>query len=213
MAKPTKKKVLSWISFGVSAIIFAFALSVFIISITARSRGGRAEIFGYSFAVVATNSMYPEIKAGDLIIVKTCGITSMAEGENAVFIGISGEYEGKYIVHKVVAIEEAEGGGIALRTKGVANDLEDEELVTAENFVGKEVHHSTVLGSIMVFLQQPLNWVYVLVFLLAIGFAVSRGVKIVKLVKEKKKKEKAGEKAQSASPADEDPPKDEEKNE
>lgn len=190
MEKTTKKRVLSWINFILSAAIFALALYVFITSVSARSHNDRAEIFGYSFAIVATGSMYPEIKVGDLIIVKSCDITEIAEGQNAVFIGLSGEFKDKSIVHKVIAIEpSSDGTGIQLRTQGVNNDFEDDDPVTAANFIGREIFHSTVLGVIVTFLQNPLNWVYLLVFVLAISFVVMQSVKVARIIKNKNKKE------------------------
>lgn len=198
--KTTKKKVLSWISLILSAAIFAFALSVFIIVIRARSRGGRAELFGYSFAIVATDSMYPEIKAGDLIIVKSCKITEIKEGQNAVFIGLSGEYKDKSIVHRVVGVyhdvtdESGKQIDVCLETWGInngsaENPLYDKDFVYADNFIGREVFHSTALGTTVLFLQRPVNWIYVLVFVLAISFAITQGIKIIKIIKNKKNKD------------------------
>lgn len=186
-----------------SAVMFAFALVVFVIVIRARSQNSRAELFGYSFAVVATDSMYPQIRAGDLIIVKSCSITEIKEGQNAVFIGLSGEFKDKSIVHRVVEIchvtdEFGAKTGIALKTWGInngsaENPLYDEDLVYSSNFIGREVFHSATLGAIVTFLQNPINWIYLLVFVLAISFAVSQGVKIVRLAKNKGKNKSTGE--------------------
>ena len=197
MVIKNKKKLLSWINFIVSTAIFLFAISVFIISLTARSNNRQAELFGYSFAVVVTDSMSPEIKVGDLIIVKSCDITEIKEGQNAVFIGLNGYYEGKSIVHKVIKIhrdyidETGKQTDICLETRGINNPYNDEDFVYAENFVGREIFHSTFLGTIMVFLRDPLNWIYVLIFLLAIGFATKQGVKIYRMMKAKKERKNA----------------------
>lgn len=195
MEKTTKKKVLSWMSFVVSVAIFGLALAVFITSITARSKNGRAEFFGYSFAVVVTDSMAPEINVGDLIVVKKCDITEMEVGQNAVFIGLSGTFKGKSIVHQVVAIfdersdETGEISGIYLETMGINNAHSDDDYVYADNFIGKEIFHSTVLGKIMTFLRNPINWMYLLVIILAISLGLRHGVKLIKLIKNKRQKE------------------------
>lgn len=200
METPNKKKVLSWISFILSAAIFAFALAVFIISMDARAKNDRVELFGYSFAVVVTDSMYPEIKVGDLIIAKSCDITEVEEGENIVFMGLSGNAKGKCIVHKVVGIydiygDSGEKTGIKLETWGINNTWGenephyDEEYVYADNFIGKAVFHSTALGNVVTFLQNPVNWIYVFVFVIAIAFAVHQIIKIVRLTKNKEQTE------------------------
>ena len=126
MEKTTKKQLLSVLSFALSVIIFIFALVVFIMSLKPKAKNERVELFGYSFAVVLTNSMYPEIQAGDLIIVKSCDITDIQEGQNAVFIGVSGEYKDKSIVHRVIGvdidIDENGNSGISLTTKGLVSN-------------------------------------------------------------------------------------------
>lgn len=188
MEKSEKKKLYSLISFLLSTAIFVLALFVFISSITARARNGRAEFFGYSFAVVVTDSMAPEIKAGDLIIVKSCDITDISEGDNAVFLGLSGTYEGKSIVHRVVGIydvfdDDGTKTGICLETFGINNAKHDDDYVYADNFIGKEVFHSTFLGAIMTFLRNPINWVFIVVFIVAVSIAVRQLKKVVKIAK------------------------------
>ena len=193
MEKKVKNKILSRLSFLVTALIFVLALTVTIISLTARAQNRQAEFFGYSFAVVVTDSMAPQIRAGDLIIVKSCEITDMEVGQNAVFVGLANsEFEGKNIVHRVVGIHDlfAESGektGICLETKGINNPFNDEDYVEASNFIGREIFHSTFLGTIMVFLKNPLNWLFVIVLLVAVSIGVKQGVKIIRLVREKHK--------------------------
>lgn len=197
MAKITKKQLLSVFSFALSTIIFIFALVVFIMSIKPKAKNERVELFGYSFAVVVTNSMYPEIKAGDLIVVKSCDISDIQEGQNAVFIGVSGEYKDKSIVHRVIGvdfeIDENGNPGIILTTKGLANDFPDKDSVTADNFVGREIFHSAFLGHTVTFLRNPINWIYVLVILLVVYYVSYQIKKIVKLVKNKNSDTKATE--------------------
>lgn len=190
-----KKRWRSAISLAVSLIIFSFALSVFIITLNARSKNRPAEIFGYSFAVVVSNSMYPEIKIGDLIIVKSCEIEQMAVGQNAVFIGDVGNLHDQCIVHRVEEINpitDSAGNlcGVSLVTKGIANDLPDENQVYASNFIGREIFHSSALGSIFSFLKKPLNWLYILVILIAMAVIIGQIKRIVKIRRQQKTENK-----------------------
>lgn len=184
MEKTNKKKILSAVSFFLSAIIFIFALSVFIVTLTARAEGRPAFIFGYSMAIVATGSMTPEINVGDLVFIKSCDISEMEEGQNAVFIGLHDDYKDKCIVHKVIERIAADDGNgnqtVSLRTMGIYNGVADDDLVTAENFLGMEVYHSAALGSVMLFLQNPINWVYIIVILVATAIVISQIKRIVK---------------------------------
>ena len=210
MEKPNKKQIFSLLSFVLSVAIFALALYVFITSVSARSKNGQAEIFGYSFAIVATNSMAPEIKAGDLIIVKSCSIADIKEGDNAVFLGLSGTFKDKRVVHRVVGVYEGvnEIGdeSIYLETWGISNPKHDDDYVYASNFIGREIFHSTLLGSIMSFLRVPTNWFYLIIIGGVIYFAVKQGKKIVGLVKAKyqeQTQEKAPEEQDEATQAQE----------
>ena len=193
MEKPNKKQIYSLVSLVLSVAIFALALYVFISSISARSRNGQAEIFGYSFAIVVTNSMSPEIKVGDLIIVKTCDITDIKEGDNAVFLGLSGTFKDKRVVHRVVGVYDTVDDygvkSIYLETWGINNAKYDDDYVYSTNFIGKEIFHSTFLGAIMSFLKSPANWLYLVIIFGVIYFAVIQTKRIIKLVKAKGQEE------------------------
>lgn len=195
MEKNNKKHILSIVGFCLSLIIFAFALSVFVITLNARAKNRPTELFGYSFAIVATGSMYPEINVGEMIIVKSCDISEISVGENAVFVGLSGDYKDKCIVHKVEKIETVEDettgiDSVHLITKGVNNPEADFEPVTSSNFIGKEVYHSAVLGAIMQFLQNPINWLYILVLLITLFVIIYAIKRIVKYCKQQKNEDK-----------------------
>ena len=193
MEKSKKKRVISLISFCLSLFIFAFALTVFIVTLNARAKNRPAELFGYSFAIVLTGSMYPEIKVGEMIVVKSCDIGEIAVGENAVFIGVDGDFKDKCIVHKVVEVQSVAdisgGQGVQLITKGVNNSEADFEPVTASNFIGKEVYHSAALGAILSFLQTPANWLYIIVLIIVAVVIVCSIKRIVRYAKNSKNKE------------------------
>lgn len=183
-----KSKTLSLISLFVSLLIFGCALAVFITTLVARSQNRPAVLFGYSFALVVTDSMEPEICVGDLIIVKSCGIEQMKVGQNAVFMGLSGDYKDKCIVHKIESITE-ENGEISLVTKGVNNPIADPDPVTRQNFLGIAVFNSAPLGAVLYFLQQPINWLYILIIVVAIAVIITQSIKIIKYIKNKRNNE------------------------
>ena len=73
--------------------------------------------------IVLTDSMYPEIESGDLIINKTIDPEEVKNGDVISFFDPAGN--GTTIVtHRVVGIT-SEDGGIAFRTKGDYNNTED----------------------------------------------------------------------------------------
>lgn len=104
------------------------------------------ELFGYSQLVVTSGSMEPAFSAGDMIVVH-------AEDEYALGDIVTFRNEsGSLVTHRIVAITE---GGFV--TKGDANNVEDEELLTAESIVGKLVCCVPMIGSFLLFLRTPVG--------------------------------------------------------
>lgn len=180
-----KKKIGSVVKVVLTSLLFILAICIFVVSITARINGTQPEFFGISFSIVLTDSMTPEIEVGDLVVVRRCDITEVEEGDNAVFISLSGAVKGQRIIHKVVKVGTDDEGAY-LRTQGVKTGaVIDENYVRSDNFVGVEVFHSTVLGKIVSFFSKAQNWILIAV-LAALGiFAYKQVRRIIKYTKEK----------------------------
>jgi len=180
-----KIRVSSIVTVVITSLLFLLAASIFIISVTARASGSQPEFFGFSFSVVLTDSMTPEIEVGDLVVVRRCDITEVEEGQNAVFISRSGTIEGQRIIHKVVETGTDDEGAY-LRTQGVKTGAPvDEEYVRADNFVGVEAFHSTFFGGVVSFFSKAQNWIIVAVIAALLIFAGKQVRKIIKYSKEK----------------------------
>lgn len=101
--------------------------------------------------IVLTDSMYPEIESGDLIINKTIEPEEVKVGDVISFFDPAGN--GSTIVtHRVTAIVE-ENGGIAFRTKGDYNNTEDKLSVPAESLVGIYKSRIPGAGNVAMFMQ------------------------------------------------------------
>ena len=176
-----QKKVLSALGFAFALVLFALALCVFILSLQAKKENRQVEFFGYSFSVVLTDSMEPEIKVGDLVVVKSCDISEVELGENVVFIQRSGVLRGQRVIHEAVKID-TDAEGLYIRTQGVNENITsmDADYVRADNLVGVEVFHSTVLGWIV------RNWIILVVLAILIPIAVKQIKNICKYVADQK---------------------------
>ena len=104
-------------------------------------------IGGYAPLIVLTDSMYPGIKSGDLIIVRSIDAEDVKEGDVISFFDPDGN--GMSVVEVL-----HENGRTAFRTKGDANNTEDESAVPAENLVG--IYRSRIggAGNAAMFLQS-----------------------------------------------------------
>ena len=176
----SKKKIFSIIGMVLTGIIVALTAYVVISVIVANVQGKDVSLFGYSFGIVQTDSMEPEICINDLIVFCHSNIDEVGVGENIVFTAGSefGVLEGESIVHKVVEIRH-EDGRLLVFTKGVNRDLPDPNPVTADNFVGECIYHSSALGGFFIFMRN--YGVIILIAVIAIPFIVGQIIKIVRL--------------------------------
>lgn len=159
-----------------ASVLLVFALVLVGITASARAKGRTPEIFGYSFHVVVSPSMTPTIAVGEMVVARTAEFDSIrigsadsdAPGDVIVFRSVddTSSVYGYNVVHR--AVEVAADGGIV--TKGDANDFADMNdsgelvTVTADNFVGVVVSHSAALGAVALFLSNPMNWMFLVVF-------------------------------------------------
>ena len=92
------------------------------------------KIGGYCPLIVLTGSMEPEIKSGDLIIVKQVDGKDVKDGDVIAFFDPDGNGT-SILTHRVIEIIE-EDGKLSFRTQGDANDSQDRLPVSEEDLVG-----------------------------------------------------------------------------
>ena len=85
--------------------------------------------------IVLTDSMYPDIKSGDLIFCKTVDTDDVDVGDVISFFDPEGNGTA-VVTHKVIEVIEKDGT-VSFRTKGINNNTEDRVPVPAENLVGE----------------------------------------------------------------------------
>ena len=69
--------------------------------------------------------MEPEYAVGDILITREKDPSTIKVGDNIVYLGNTGDYNGKIITHNVIKIEQNEQGEYLFHTKGIANTIED----------------------------------------------------------------------------------------
>ena len=84
------------------------------------NKGEVPDFIGTMPLIVLTDSMYPEIKSGDLIICKTVDPEDVQEGDVISFYDPAGKGSA-VVTHKVVEILN-EDGKLSFRTKGINNN-------------------------------------------------------------------------------------------
>ena len=130
---------------------------------------------GFIPFIILTDSMYPDIKSGALVICIEVDPKEVEKGDVISFYDPSGN--GKAVVtHKVVDIIN-EDGKLSFKTKGINNNTEDRFPVPAEKVIAE---YSGLCipgaGNAAIFLQSPAGLVLcvILPIILLVGYDVLR---------------------------------------
>ena len=134
--------------------------------------------------IVLTDSMYPEIESGDLIICNTAGAEEIAEGDVISFFDPMGNGT-SVVTHRVLEIVN-EDGKISFRTKGDNNNAEDQVLVPADSLIGIYQTRIPKVGHVAMFMQTTTGLIVcvVLPIVLLVGYDMLRRRKYEKAQKQ-----------------------------
>ena len=129
---------------------------------------------GYLPLIVLTDSMYPEIKSGDLIICHTVDADDVELNDVIAFFDPEGNGT-SIVTHRVVEIVETDGE-LSFRTRGDANNTEDKSLVPAKNLVGEYRSRIAGAGNIAMFMQSTAGLIIcvVLPILIIVAYDIIR---------------------------------------
>lgn len=128
---------------------------------------------------VATGSMTPEYKIGDIIVVKKTSPSSIKVGDDVTYLGAADSVKDLIITHRVIETRVLNNKHY-FTTKGIANEVEDPE-INEDNLYGKVVYHTILYSFIGRLMTNTV--VYYLVFV-AIGVSLSYDVVVSYLRKD-----------------------------
>lgn len=108
---------------------------------------------GYKPFIDLTDSMYPAIKAGDLVIVKETDAGKLQKGDVIAF------REGKSVItHRIIDVKDSNGSRQYI-TKGDNNNTQDASPVLTSAVEGKFIMDIPKLGNGALFMQTPVGMV------------------------------------------------------
>lgn len=141
----------------IGTILCIVLIPVLLINVTliAKSAFNKEEVpsfGGYLPMIVLTDSMYPNIKSGDLVICHTVDASEVKTDDVISFFDPAGNGT-SVVTHRVVEIVE-ENGSLFFRTRGDNNNVEDKDLVPSENLVGVYNMRIAGAGNIAMFMQS-----------------------------------------------------------
>lgn len=140
----------------VGSVLCVILLPILIINLTliVKSYTNKDEVpsvSGYLPLIVLTDSMYPEIESGDLIICHTAEAENIKVGDVIAFFDPAGNGT-SIVTHRVMEVVY-EDGKTLFRTKGDNNNTEDRVPVPGEDLVGVYQNRIPNAGHIAMFMQ------------------------------------------------------------
>lgn len=154
MNKKIKKSLLIFNTI-IYTLLLAISLIVIISIAIAKTKGEQPHIFGFTFHIVITDSMTPEINIGDFIIAEKADKDSIQIGDNIIFISPDPALKGITIVHKVIE-KTNENGQIQFTTKGIKEGAPT-DTYPVKTIIGKYKAKSVFIGTIYNFISKMEN--------------------------------------------------------
>ena len=176
----------------ISSVIFAFlmliviAIIIYVARISYLSSNGRINESKINFYTILTQSMWPNIKAGDIIVTYKTDNNVYEEGDIITFVSNDVANVGITITHRIDRVY-FEDSKILYRTKGDNNNVADSKGVEPSNVIGKVVMKIPKAGYIQQFLVTKTGWI-VAVVVPCFGVLVYDLVRMFKRMMKKKSK-------------------------
>lgn len=160
-------------------LIFALILTAIsaYVSFVSKSGNGVPSIFGFSFHSIQTDSMYPELKSGDLLI--DTSVSDPSELRSGDIITYWTVINGERVLntHRIVSVYD--GGGFCIfETMGDNNTAVDSLTVHESEIVGTYKARIGGVGKIFDFLQTSTGFFILIIIAAMLLFA--SGIRIIK---------------------------------
>lgn len=178
MEKEEKKEkrdaVFKRISSILYVVCFIFLIALLGVVALQRFSNNTISLGGFRIFNVATTSMVPKYEVGDILIAKTVDVNELKVGDDVVYMGNQGDFDGKIVTHQLVRIDEPNAQGeLKFHTKGIANDIED-PTISGDQIYGVIVYKVWTLS----FISKIINNMFTFYFVIFIPIAIIIYLKI-----------------------------------
>ena len=174
---------------AIGVVLCVILIPILIINITLivksyTNKDAVPDVGGIFPLIVLTDSMYPEIQSGDLIICRQASAEEIAVGDVIAFFDPAGNGQ-SIVTHRVVEVTN-EDGAPAFRTRGDANNTEDRLAVKADKVVGVYRTRIPGAGKVAMFMQSTAGLIVcvILPLLLLVGIDLLRSRRLEKARKQ-----------------------------
>ena len=160
LKKIKENKVLRAIYNILYTILLILVIAILIVVTLQRVSNNNITIAGIRMFNIVTESMVPKYVVGDILISKSINPEDIKIGDDIVYVGKEGSFNGKIVTHQVIDIEN-ENGVYKFHTKGIANEIED-PVVDQEQVYGKVIYKIYSLS----FISKIINNLYAFYFVI-----------------------------------------------
>lgn len=139
------KKIIKIVLKILYQILIIMCVILTIIIVFQKITNSNRSIAGYRIFRVITGSMEPEYDIGQVVISKEVDVKDIKVGDDIVYLGKYGEYNGKIIMHSVVAIDKDESGNLNFHAKGLHSSSVEDPQIKASQIYGVVKFKSKIL--------------------------------------------------------------------
>lgn len=134
--KEIVKKVIRILFDIIYKIVFIICVLLIAVIIFQKVTDSNKSIGGYRIFRVITGSMMPEYDIGEVVIAKEINPRNIKVGDDIVYKGTYGDYNGKIIMHNVTKIEVDENNNLIFHAKGLHTSSVEDPLIKSEQIYG-----------------------------------------------------------------------------
>ncbi len=181
--KNHKKNIIKAVIKNILYILGIITLyNIFLISISSLNQTEANKVGGYQAYIITTNSMEPNIREGDVIIIKQCDEQTLKEGDIITFRNSKNEF----VTHRIISIEEEQNEKLYV-TKGDNNTIEDLEKLSFNAIEGILILRVPFLGNILLLFRNRI-YLILLVLVMILIYLYTRKREEKKRIRREKKR-------------------------
>ena len=160
------------ISYAIVRTLFIVMMVLYVGVIALQKASNNSSIIGFRFFTIASNSMFPDYKIGDVIVVKDS--TEFNVGDDITYLGKKEDFKDKIITHRIIKKDNN-----TFVTKGINNDVEDPTIDYSQIY-GKVVYKPIIISFVSTILKNKFGFFFlvftplVLVMFLEVADAVMK---------------------------------------
>ena len=143
--KSNAKKIIKIVLIILYQLLVIMALILTAIIVLQKVSDNNQSIGGYRIFRVVTGSMEPEYEVGEVVISKEVDPKDIQVGDDIVYLGKTGDYAGRIIMHNVIGIDTDENGNLIFHAKGLHSSSVEDPNIREEQIYGVVIYTSDFL--------------------------------------------------------------------